>query len=187
MSSYSEGQVHQLVDKLEAAGYTADDITKLGQSKHLLEIRDVLNDRAVISYPKHLIDCDALPFTPNGWEVVEHKQGGQLEWNPARVKLYLAKSQKPGKLVEGSKLRNELEGQMVLNANLLDYLLKNPELIPDEWKRKGIFFWGTIYRYSLDGLCVRYLYWDGSRWYWSYRWLYDSFYSNDLAAVSASI
>lgn len=187
MSSYSEGQTHQLMDKLEAAGYTAEDITKLGQSKHLPEIKDVLNGRGVISYPQHLIDCDAAPFRPDGWSVENHIKGGQLEWNPTRVKLYLAKSQKPGKLVEGSKLRNELEGQMVLNANVLDYLLKNPELIPDEWKGKAIFFWSTIYRYSLDGLCVRYLFWNDSRWSWSYRWLYESFYDNDLAAVLASI
>lgn len=186
MSSYSEGQTHQLMTKLEAAGYTADDITKLGQSKYLSEIKDVLSGRAVISYPQHLIDCDAAPFLPNCWEVVEHKQCGQFEWSPMRVKLYLAKSQKPGKLVDVNRLRQELEGQKVLNANVLDYLLKNPVLIPDEWKGKAIFFWGTIYR-SYGALYVRYLYWDESQWVWSDSWMGHDFLENGPAAVFVSI
>lgn len=187
MSSYSEGQTHQLMTKLEAAGYTADDITKLGQSKHLPKIKDVLNGCAVISYPKHLIDCDAAPFQLNGWSVEKHIKGGQFEWNPTRVKLYLAKSQKPGKLVEGNKLRKELEGQLVLNANVLDYLLAHPELIPDEWKGKAVFFWGTIYRYSNGNLFVRCLFWHDSRWDWDLGWLDSGFYDSFPAAVSASI
>ncbi len=32
MSSYSEGQIHQLADALELAGYTPSDVTSLGQS-----------------------------------------------------------------------------------------------------------------------------------------------------------
>lgn len=187
MSSYSEGQTHQLMTKLEAAGYTADDITKLGQSKHLPEIKDVLNGRAVISYPKHLIDCDAEPFQSKGWSVEKHIKGGQFEWSPTKVKLYLAKSQKLGKFVEGKKLRKELGGQKVLNANVLGYLLAHPELIPDEWKGKAIFFWGTIYCDSVGNLSVRCLRWNGIQWSWSFYWLDDCFYDNNPAAVSASI
>jgi len=39
-----------------------------------------------------------------------------------------------------------------MNANVLDYLLAHPELIPEDWKNKYVFFWGTIYRYSSGGL-----------------------------------
>jgi hypothetical protein len=48
MSSYSEWQVHQLVDKLEAEGFTAEHITKLGQYANLGDIRLVLDGRAKI-------------------------------------------------------------------------------------------------------------------------------------------
>ncbi|HWQ60219.1 MAG TPA: hypothetical protein VN420_03655 [Candidatus Fimivivens sp.] len=34
MSSYKEGQTHQLANALEAAGYTKDDLTRLGQFPH---------------------------------------------------------------------------------------------------------------------------------------------------------
>jgi hypothetical protein len=80
----------------------------------------------------------------------------------------------------------------VMNANVLDYLLANPDLIPEEWKKdeKGntryIFFWGTVYRRSNGNLCVRCLYWDDSGWYWSLRWLVIDFFGFYPAAVPAS-
>ena len=37
-----------------------------------------------------------------------------------------------------------------LNANVLDYLLEHPELIPKKWKKYRIVFWGTIYRFNKE-------------------------------------
>ncbi|MBU2229151.1 hypothetical protein KJ810_01965 [Patescibacteria group bacterium] len=55
MSSYSEGQTHQLMESLQDNKWPAGDITKLGQAKPEQHqgIRDVLNGQAVITYP----DC----------------------------------------------------------------------------------------------------------------------------------
>lgn len=186
MSSYSEVQTHQLMDALQTAGFTADEVTKLGQFKKLLQIRDIVNNLAVISYPQHLIDCDALPFCPDGWEVVEHRKHGQLQWDPSKIRLHLSKKQTDGKVI-GNKLRKELENQSVLNANVLDYLLAHPDLIPEEWKGKAVFFWGTIYRYSDGYLCVRCLCWSGDRWGRDCGWLDRDFCGRNPAAVSASI
>lgn len=186
MSSYSEGQSHQLMDKLEAVGFTADDITKLGQWPQLPQIRDLINGRAQIAYPQHLIDCDADPFVPDGWTVESHAKGGQIVFDRTKIKLYLSKAQEKGKTVEGNKLRKELVGQPVLNANVLDYMLAHSELIPDEWKDKAIFFWGTIYRSSGGRLCVRYLRWIGGGWYWRDYWLDRAWDADYPAAVLAS-
>lgn len=127
---------------------------------------------------KHLIDCDAQPFVPESWEVVEHQPGGpfdstqdkQFEWDPGKVELYLCDEQKKGS-IEGNELRKKLKGKPVMNANVLDYLLAHPELIPEEWKGKYIFFWGTIYRHSSGRLYVRYLRWRGDEWDWGFDWL----------------
>ena len=102
------------------------------------------------------------------------------------MKLYLSKKQKGSSYIEGNKLREELKGQPVYNANLLDYLLKNPYPIPEEWKGKYVFFWGTVYRNSDDRLCVRCLYWSGDRRYWSSYWLDSDWLDSDPAAVPAS-
>lgn len=188
MSHYTKGQTHQLVDAMEAAGFTAEHLTKLGQSKDLSKVKDFLDGKAQITYPQHLIDCDANPYVPDGWSVEEYAKGGQLLFDITKVKLWLSKAQTKGNVIEGNKLRKELKSQPVLNANVLDFLLAHPELIPDEWKGKAVFFWGTIYRDSNGDLCVRCLCWHDGRWGWRINggWLDNDFLGSFPAAVSAS-
>lgn len=190
---YSIGQMNQVGDALENAGFTPAEVEKFRQFSNLSGIRAVINGLAEIQVVKHVIDCDANPLIPyEGWKVEEHKKGGQFTWDPTKVKLYLSLNQAEGKSIVGNKLRKELETQPVFNANLLDYLVEHPHLIPEEWKQdeKGrtcyIFFWGTIYRNSDDGLYVRYLYWHGGRWRVAHYWLDLDFDVNCPAAVSAS-
>ena len=184
-SLHSIEAMNQLADALDAAGFTTDDVTKMRQYKELAKIKQILLGHAEIKMIEHLIDCDANPFVPNGLEVSDHKRCGQFKWNPDNILLYLSKHQKKGS-VEGNKLRKELANKDVLNANVLDYLLAHPELIPEEWKGKLIFFWGTIYRDSDGRLYVRYLRWGGSRWNSGYGWLDNGFYSGNPAASHAS-
>lgn len=191
MSSYSEGQTHQLMEALEVRGkFTGQDVTSLGQFSDLPGIKDVVRGHAKIVWVEHIINCDVQPFTPSGWSVEKHTPGGQWPWDPSKIILYLSKKQKKSGTIEGNKLRQELEkleGMLTLNANVLDYLLAHPEIIPEEWKGKAVFFWGTIYRHSDGYLIVRCLYWDGSQWDWDNYWFGSDFDGNDPAAVSASI
>lgn len=129
-----------------------------------------LRGDAEVVTTRHMIDCDADPFVPDGWTVEEHARGGQFEWDPTRVRLYLSTRQRDGKVIEGNRLRAELRGRPVLNANVLDYLLAHPQLIPDTWKRKSVMFLGTVYRHADGGLGIRILYWS-QRWCWGFRWL----------------
>jgi hypothetical protein len=80
-------------------------------------------------------------------------------------------------------LRKELAHQPTLNANVLDYLLKNQTLIPEEWKIWRVSFWGTIYGGLDDDLCVRCLGWYGGRWLWGYRWVDSVYDGNDVAVL----
>lgn len=182
---YSVGQMNQLGDALEASGYTPDDVTKLRTSPHLDLIRGLIRGQLEVAVTRRIIDCDANPFIPDGWEVFEHKKGGKFEWSSDAVALYLDKGQKDGSIV-GNELRKKLEGQPVLNACVLDYLLANHQLIPESWKGRAVFFWGTIYRNSYGNLSVRYLYWGGDRWYWHYNWLGNGWGDGNPAAVRAS-
>jgi hypothetical protein len=134
-----------------------------------------------------LIDLDTDPRIPyDGWKVEEHKKGGQFAWDPSKVALFLSKKQQEGSSIEGNKLRKEMVDQPVYNANLLDYLLDNPHLIPDEWKGKVVFFWGTIYRRSDGHLCVRCLVWAGGNWKQDDHGLDYNFGSGIPSAVAAS-
>ncbi len=143
-----------------------------------------LRGEAEVVVVKHIIDCDADPFVPDGWKVEEHKKGSKFEWSQTKVKLHLDDAQVKGS-IEGNKLREKLASESVLNANVLDYLLKNPHLIPEEWKGKYIFFWGTVYRDSGGGLCVRCLYWFDRQWYWDSYWLDYGWRSYDPALLAS--
>jgi len=177
-------------------GWTNEEIKALCERRGLLShVREVLLGRAEIKPVEHVIDLDADPYVPNNWSVEEHIKGGQMKWDPTRVRFHLSNGQKKnGNVIEGNKLRKEIAKLSGYNANLLDFLLKkeNQHLIPEEWKQdeKGntryIYFWGTIYRDSDGDLCVRYLCWFGTRWDWSCYWLGDDWYDNGPALVPAS-
>ena len=180
--------VAKLLRILEKVGVTA------GQLAH--PVNDEAARRNLAKYlaagcpefvQQHIIDCNTDPFLPTGWKVEKHCKGGQLDWDPANIQLWLSPNQQNGESITGNKLCKELEGKPVLNANVLDFLLAHPEFIPEEWKGKYIFFWGTIYRDAAGDLVVRYLIWIGGRWYWFCCWLGLAWGGGGPAALSVSI
>lgn len=181
MSTLSIGAMNQLGDALEKAGFSAEDITKLKQFNNLGGIKDIINGKTIITYSEHLIDLGAKPFCPNNWLIEEHRGTGNWLLDLS-VPLYLSKKQING-VIGGHALKKELKNQKVLNANVLDYLLAHSDLIPEAWKNKNIFFWGTIYCDSSDIFYVRFLNWSGSRPDWSYYWLGHDFDSISPAVV----
>lgn len=166
----------------------ADRLGKSLSFKDVMEMLQRIHDGEFgqLGVPVNIIDCDANPFIPDGWKVEEHRYGGPFKWDTAQVQLFLAEGQQNGKTMDGNRLRKDLAGKPVLNANVLDYLLANPHLIPEEWKGKTIFFWGTVYRDSDGYLCVRCLRWNGDRWDWDYHWLGYGWLDDNLAALRAS-
>jgi len=136
-----------------------------------------------IVVPEYVINCDADPFVPDGYTVVEHQKGGAFKWNAANVALYLDEGQM-GNKIEGNELRKALAGKPVLNANVLNYLIDRQHLIPEEWKGKAVFFWGTIYLRWSHFLCVRCLYWGGGRWRTDFCWIRGDWSAKDPAVVA---
>ena len=181
------GQAHELEMAMNrAGGWNRALVKALSTGSNLADIRDVLLKRFEIKPIEYLINCDVAPFCPSNWKVEEHKKGGKIRWTRELFQLYLSKKQK-GSAMKGKELRKELKSKPTLNANVLDFLLKNLHLIPEEWKNESVFFWGTIYRDSDSGnLYVRFLRWDG-RWFWDGHWLGYDWHGDDPAVVLASI
>lgn len=183
-------QAGELKAAFRRGDWTNAEIKKACEGDLLARFRNVVRGFAEITQIQHVVNCDAKPFLPQGWKVEEHKKGGQLKLDLSKVRLHLSPNQMDGKAIEGNKLRKELASEPVLNANVLDYLLAHPDLIPEDWKRdeKGntryIFFWGTIYRRSHGSLSFRYLYFYGGAWDWGNYWLDDDWVGNFPAAVS---
>ena len=116
------------------------------------------------------------PSIPIGWEIESHVIP---KYNRRRsFDTYAYGRQITGSWEDGSTIRRLVKNPMT--AADLDAFLKCPELIPIEWKRKLVFFWGTIYRaeretriMKKDGnhgsveyqaLYVRCLVWNGKEW-----------------------
>lgn len=179
---YSVGLMNQLGDALEAAGYSPDDVTKLRSSTKLLEnVKSVLEGLSKITL--HVIDFETEPYLPDGWSVESHAEAGPLQWDPKHIKLFLSPRQRNGEYITGHELREELKGIPVYNANLLDYLLNNPELIPNEWKGKVVEFWGTIFRDSNGFLCVTHLLENFSGHWVRGNWKLNSFFDDTVSTA----
>lgn len=163
---YSVGQMNQLGDVLELAGFTPGDVQKLRNFHDWEALRELINGRAKIEVIKHIIDCSSRPFAPNRWSICPEDQlpnritDKDFEWNPKNLFLYSSDKQR----ITGREFKKELESQKVLPANVLDYLFEYPELIPEEWKGKSIIFPGTIFRDFQGDQRIRYLEWISNEW-----------------------
>jgi len=154
------------------------------------------------SLPNQLVvDCDARPRIPSGLSLegegtehrtmgkitLEKRADGKLYANGREVVRYLSPNQQNSKVIQGHKLREELKGKRILNACILDALLANPELIPDDWKNGVTYFWGTIFRDADGDLYVEDLDWDGGGWYWGYDGLGNVWNADEPAACLADL
>lgn len=182
----SSRQAAELDHAFERNGWSSQEVKLLSSGDLLANVRQVILGHASITVMEHVIDCDADPFVPNSWKVEEHQKAGPFTWDAAKVEFHLANGQKNGKVIEGNKLRKELSDKLTLNANVLDYLLAHPHLIPEEWKGKAVFFWGTVYRNSDGSLFVRYLCWNDDRWLSDLYWLDFGWNGSRPALVRAS-
>ena len=169
--------------------WTNADVKRFCKSDRGPDFLKVLDGYAEVTIVRHIINMDADPYCPSGLTVEKngHMKGGQLELDPQNFRLYLSEKQKAAPWIRGHDLRKEVQPLSPYNANLLDYWLAHPALIPEECKGKATFFWGTIYRDSGGYLYVRYLYWDGTTPLSYYHCLGGDFHSSGPAAVPASI
>ncbi len=184
------GLAHELEITARKAGWRIEDFVRLAQSEETSkDILAVIRGNAEINILRHVIDCTLEPSIPKGWSIKPEDQiasrfQGELIWSPEKIRLHLDEAQQEGTIL-GNKLKKKLEGQLVLPTNVGDYLIAHSALISSDLKGKFVFFWGTIYRDSIDCLCVRYLYWDGRSWDWSHIWLDTDWAVQYPAAVLA--
>lgn len=161
-------------------GWTNADIKKLSEGKILGDVLKVLKGAAVIKTIDGIIDGNAAPYCPPDFMVEKHRKNGFFKFNPTMITLFVPGMQK--EKMTGDDLRKKLSGKSVMNANVLDYLLTHPKLIPESWKGRSILFGGTIYRSSAYCYCFRCLHWHSSQWHDYYQW-FDCEVSSDVAVA----
>lgn len=165
--------------------------------------------RGNIELKKRTIDLSKPPRTPSeGFEVVKHEstingksvveielRDDNLYIDGCKVDLFLSNKQEGDGRVRGYGLRKELENGkwVLLNSNVLDYLLDHPKLYPEHFKKdengetRYIFFWGSISRDPLhDYLYVRYMYWNAGELHKRSYWLDGVWDRQNPSAILAS-
>lgn len=167
------GQANDLKLAMRKGGWANDDLKQLENQSVLTNVLKLVRGEADLQLKKGrhtsvTIDLGGDPYVPRGWRAGEHQKGGLWRFNAENVDLYLADGQKDGKILHPSLLRRELEGQQVLNANVLDWLLVHRGRIPEAWKDKQVFFWGTIYYGDNHSSSVRYLHHVHGGWQWEW-------------------
>jgi hypothetical protein len=152
------------------------------------------DDGRTDSSQKHSFNFDNSPRVPEGWSIHPDDQIGSrltgvwyasfdqlgLHLDPDQVSVELVKDFS----ITGDKLKDRLEGHLVIPAHVLDHLFKNPASIPETWKMCTCIFWGTIYRNCSGGRCVGCLSWDPrSQWRMGYILLRREFETCNTAVV----
>lgn len=134
-----------------------------------------------------IIDLNRNPKIGKMESVLSHEKNGILFFNcellASRVKLFLSEEQCMGG-ISGEKLLKTLsqEKKVLCNSVLLDWLLENPDYIPENWKDKFTLFPGTVF--IKNGITViRYLYYGLNGWASSYSWLNRGFHKNNPVAT----
>ncbi len=130
-------------------------------------------------YPRQgpVFDFDVEPYIPDGWEIrpedqITSRLTGSWQLDVTKVGLYSSERQQGQKTVRGVDLLCELEGKRVLPAHVIEELLKYPVMIPDSWKHRNVYFWGTVYRDASGCRQIRILSWTGAQgWHWSSHYL----------------
>jgi len=125
---------------------------------------------------------------PDGVVAVERRPDG-LYVDAKKVVLFRSELQTDG--VQGPQLYDELFEKAVLNANVLQFLIQNPEFIPEspDWKKQGeeadvmIYFWGTLFGHPNGDHCVSHMEWNGASWTWSCSSIQNWWLENQPAAL----
>lgn len=183
---------------LRRCGYTDIEIGLLCSGEFLsdclLKIREIYppkpdsgRNHLVWKFPGY--DLERIKANPleapfwQGCEVFYHGENQIFEIDKIRTDYFsrLYKWQYDEALV-----LEQIMSRPFLNANVLEYILANKQLIKPEWKGKAIIFAKTIYRLPNGELVVRCLQEGDLRntnWTGSYCMLQAMFSSDDLAAL----
>lgn len=137
------------------------------------------------------IITDVLPLVTKGFNPTKHKPMKYFPYDPLKIDFYFTDQQRYGKISKAHEVYVEMADKPVLNANVLDYYLANPDRIPDSWKRddegkiRYIFFWGTLFEDFKKREFVRCLFFDESvqKWTSLFYLLCCGIYKDDPAVV----
>jgi hypothetical protein len=201
MSSYKEGQINQLANGLENAGYTPDEVNVMTQ-RYLPSFLDVLRGKLEIVEVKlseEKIDTiirvnrSVSPVYPDWVKEVLHKDlelSGSAEYDIGQVQQWFCLGQKEG-VVKGEfiykclKDNGALEDHLGL-SDLLAIQAKGIAFFRKYFAGKAAFGWKSVVRVGVDSLYVPCLIGHGGEVLVDWGWLDSAWGSGGPALRFAS-
>ena len=104
--------------------------------------------------------------------------------DPSAIKLAFAprSTDTPATVQTTLNWLRQTNGQL-LDAQILEALLKNRSVIPEDWKQYTlIYFFGTVFQDEQGERQIAYLRWDGVSWCFNYLPLARAWHTTDRAA-----
>ncbi|MEK7540725.1 MAG: hypothetical protein AAB529_00575 [Patescibacteria group bacterium] len=175
MSSYSEGQTHQLMEAFEAKGFTPSHVTSLGQNADGILDKLML---VLISAAKVVVDL-VFELIANverdmtNWECLEPVVAEEGEFES-----FLAEFLEPGESCLGGEEMVKIAKKQGILTGLrhAEAMLRDQDRIPADWRKYYLVF-PEVWQSPSGYRAVFDLYWYGCRWYLSYSWLDNDFIS----------
>ena len=202
MSSFSEGQTHQLMEALEAKGFTPNHVTKLGQFARLGDIPKLLDGQLALVDVAEVpldttvhVDRSVHPTYPDWMYRVLHLDlecTGPDDYNlTTAVSLWLHDDQKGG-VATGNVIYAFLKEHGMIESclSLQDALAiqkKGVAVFRRVFGDNVVYFWKSVVRRRDSGrLLVPYLYVSGDEVVLRWSWLGGGWYGHEPAARFAS-
>jgi hypothetical protein len=145
-NDFSIGLSHEFVITVAKVGWSPEQLSSLTKNQDLLkQFLGVINKTHKIVKKIHVIDCNVLPLFPEsgyGWKFYEgpsKNKFGLLSFNPEHLEVFHCSKRREDRTDWVTYMVDDFHKESLngLPANVLDYLLGIPELIPEDWKNKS--------------------------------------------------
>lgn len=194
-SLYSIGQMNVLGNALERAGFTPEDVTKLGESNTLIELKMVLDGRGPKRDSLIRVERSIRPSYPDWmkealYEDLE-KMTGPLEYDISSVVPWLHDGQKNGGWMTGNNIHDYLKRTDALVTclglrDLEEIQKKGTDFFREHFQGKVVFAWKGVVRRRDGRLHVPALCVGGGGGVLAWCWLDDAWHGGYPALRFAS-
>lgn len=182
----------KLIQALREEGFSMEETLSLAENRFLLrQLRRVIENQQKKTQPVlsevRKIDLSASPYVPPGFELKDHQDQKLLKWNPfwnpGRFWFLSSIDLGVDEKCTLSDVLMKVDNHHALNANMLDFYLQEPELIPKELKHCETIFPATRYTNCREVSLVRILYCNSGSWDWGWMKIEDKFREDHRIAV----
>lgn len=142
---------------------------------------DTRKNARISSTTRFLVDYSIKPKLFN-FEIIEHPNRNDLAVINTEKIIRMHVLPKGEKHLNGMGILKRLKatGRVLLDARVLEELIKKPDFIPKRWKEgnKSIYFLGTIFEDGGNKYAL-YLYFVGKSWQSGYASIAHKYFSED--------